>query len=64
MAPKVGEVVRRLMREGWVHARTSGSHRVFTHPEKPGIVVVAGKDSQQLQEGTWIGIQRQAGWRK
>lgn len=63
MAPKVGEVIRRLQAEGWVVTRTRGSHRIFTHPQKPGAVVVAGKPSQQLQEGTWTGIQKQAGWR-
>lgn len=63
MAPKVDEVLRRLVADGWVLTRTTGSHRVYTHPDKPNIVVVAGKPSAQLQEGTWRNIQRQAGWR-
>ncbi len=63
MAPKVREVVERLEREGWVLARQRGSHRHYTHPTKPGVVTVAGKPSKQLPEGTWNGIQKQAGWR-
>lgn len=63
MAPKVGEAIRRLQVDGWVQVRVTGSHRVFKHPTKPGIVVVAGKPSTQLPEGTWHNMQRQAGWR-
>ena len=60
---KVREVIRRLVADGWVHVRTAGSHRVYKHPTKPGIVVVPGKPNEQLQEGTWNDIQKQAGWR-
>ncbi len=64
MAPKIREVIRRLEADGWVLTRTTGSHRIFAHPTKPGLVVVAGKPSQQLQEGIWAAIQKQAGWRQ
>ncbi len=60
---KVGEALRRLSAEGWFLARTVGSHRVFRHPTKPGSVTVPGKPSEQLTEGTWNSIQKQAGWR-
>ncbi|MDP9370947.1 MAG: type II toxin-antitoxin system HicA family toxin [Chloroflexota bacterium] len=63
MAPKVREVIRRLEQEGWTLVRTTGSHRHFRHPQKPGTVTVPGKPNEQLQEGTWRSIQRQAGWR-
>jgi predicted RNA binding protein YcfA (HicA-like mRNA interferase family) len=64
MAPKVREVLRRLQSDGWVLARTRGSHRQFTHPTKPGTVTVAGKPSEELKEATWSAIQKQAGWRQ
>ena len=35
-----GEVLKRLERDGWMPRKGKGSHRVFTHPTKPGIVVV------------------------
>ncbi len=63
MTPKVREIIRRLEREGWVLTRTRGSHRQFTHPQKPGVVTVAGKPNDEPQEGTWRNIQKQAGWR-
>jgi predicted RNA binding protein YcfA (HicA-like mRNA interferase family) len=50
--------------DGWVLARTRGSHRQFTHPTKPGTVTIAGKPSEQLKEATWNAIQKQAGWRQ
>lgn len=42
-------------------ARTRGSHRHFVHPERPGLVTIAGKPSAQLAEGTWRSILR-IGW--
>ena len=41
--PKVREIVRLLERDGWRLVRTRGSHRVLKHPDKQGIVVVAGR---------------------
>lgn len=38
--PKVREAISRLERDGWYLARTRGSHRVFKHHAKDGIVVV------------------------
>ena len=57
---KVGEAIRRLEADGWVLVRTTGSHRIFRYPTKPGTVTVAEKPSEQLKEGPWLGIQRQA----
>ena len=59
--PKVREAIRLLEREGWRLSRTRGSHRVFRHPDKPGIVVVAGKPSVDIPRGTWNSILKQAG---
>lgn len=64
MSPKVREVIERLEREGWLLARTKGSHRQYTHPTKPGKVTVPGKLSSDVPPGTSISIQRQAGWRQ
>lgn len=60
---KVSEVLRRLERDGWTLVRTTGSHRIFRHTIKRGTVTVPGKPRDQLAEGTWISIQKQAGWR-
>ena len=59
--PKVREAIQLLEREGWRLSRTRGSHRVFKHPDKRGIVVVAGKPSVDIPRGTWNSILKQAG---
>jgi predicted RNA binding protein YcfA (HicA-like mRNA interferase family) len=61
---KVREALRRLVADGWVQTRQRGGHRQFSHPSKPGVVTISGKPSDTLAEGTWLNIQRQAGWRK
>ncbi|NNM99498.1 MAG: addiction module toxin, HicA family [Candidatus Eremiobacteraeota bacterium] len=60
---RVREVLRRLSEDGWVVVATRGSHRQFKHPSKPGRVTVPGREGDELQEGTWRSIQRQAGWK-
>ena len=58
---KVREAIRLVERDGWVHDRTRGSHRIFIHPVKTGEVVIAGKPSQDMKPKTWKSILRQAG---
>jgi predicted RNA binding protein YcfA (HicA-like mRNA interferase family) len=58
---KVGEVIKMLEADGWEWSRTRGSHRVYVHPDKPGIVVVPGKLSKDLPLGTERSILKQAG---
>lgn len=60
---KVREAIRRLEADGWFLVRITGSHRHFRHLTKPGTVTIPGKPNEQLTEGTWNSIQRQAGWR-
>jgi len=49
---KVSEVLRMLAEDGWYLVATSGSHRQFKHPSKPGRVTVPGKPSNDLAPGT------------
>ncbi|WP_243418021.1 type II toxin-antitoxin system HicA family toxin [Actinomycetospora cinnamomea] len=42
---KVAEIIRPLERDGWLLRRTTGSHRQYVHPQKSGLVTVAGKPS-------------------
>ena len=55
------EVIRRLLREGWVQIRSKGSHRQFKHPESPNLVTVP-HPKRDLPKGTLRSIFRQAGW--
>lgn len=58
---KVKELIKMLEGDGWVLARTKGSHRQFRHPTKPGTVTVAGKPSVDVPPGTLNNILKQAG---
>ena len=53
------KIVSRLEREGW-ELRAGGRHDVYTHPEKPGRVVVPRH--RELVTNTARNIAKQAGW--
>jgi predicted RNA binding protein YcfA (HicA-like mRNA interferase family) len=61
---KISEIIILLQQEGRTLKRVSGSHRHFTHPEKPGLVTVAGKPSATVKPKTESRIPKQAGLRK
>jgi predicted RNA binding protein YcfA (HicA-like mRNA interferase family) len=58
---KVRAVIKMIEDDGWFIARTKGSHRQFRHREKPGLVTIAGKLSDDLAPGTLNSVLRQAG---
>jgi predicted RNA binding protein YcfA (HicA-like mRNA interferase family) len=58
---KVRELMRRLEQDGWTAVRQRGSHRVFRHPVKPGILVVPVHEGQDVNPGTLAAILKQAG---
>jgi predicted RNA binding protein YcfA (HicA-like mRNA interferase family) len=61
---KIGEIIKLLEADGWVLKRTTGSHRHSSHPEKAGLVTVAGRPSATLHPKTEASILRQAGLRR
>ncbi len=61
MPVKVRDAVKRLEAEGWPLIRMRGSHRQFRHPERPGLVTIAGKPSDTLHPKTWASTMKQAG---
>jgi predicted RNA binding protein YcfA (HicA-like mRNA interferase family) len=63
MPRKVGEIIKLIEADGWVLDRTKGSHRVYAHPVKPGVVVIPGRLSRDLPLGTERSILKQAGLR-
>jgi predicted RNA binding protein YcfA (HicA-like mRNA interferase family) len=58
---KVKEIIRLIEADGWMLARTRGSHRQYKNPRKPGLVTVPGKLSDDLAPGTLDSILKQAG---
>ena len=57
---KVRDVIKRLESEGWFLSRQRGSHRQFEHPNRPGLVTIAGKPNDDLAPGTLRSIFKQA----
>ena len=55
------KIVRRLERDGWLN-RGGGSHDVFTHPSRPGVIIVVPRH-RELSPGVSRQIAKQAGWR-
>ena len=58
---KVRDMLKKLSDDGWVLARTKGSHRQYKHPVKKGLVTVAGQPGDDLAPGTQNSILKQSG---
>lgn len=58
---KVMEAIKKIESDGWYFERQKGSHRQFCHPQKKGVVTIAGKLSDDLAKGTFKSILKQAG---
>ncbi len=57
---KVRDVIKLIEDDGWRQDRTRGSHRQYKHPDKPGLVTIAGKPNDDLAPGTLNSILKQA----
>ena len=55
------EVIRRLISDGWTHARTKGDHHIYTKAGSRMHVTVP-HPKRDLPTGTLRSIFRQAGW--
>jgi predicted RNA binding protein YcfA (HicA-like mRNA interferase family) len=61
MPIKVREVVKLLLKEGWIEIRSRGGHRHFKHPQLPSVITVPGNDGRELAPGTLNDILKKAG---
>ena len=59
--PKVRDIIAQVEADGWILQRISGSHRIFRHPGKRGIVVIPGHPNTDMPPGTVNSILKQAG---
>ncbi|MCX6352598.1 MAG: type II toxin-antitoxin system HicA family toxin [Bacteroidetes bacterium] len=58
---KVKEVLKILTNDGWFLVPQRGSHKQYKHPNKNGLVTVAGhKESDEIAIGTLRSIFKQA----
>lgn len=60
MPHKVREAIQVLEADGWRLVRQRGSHRIFRHPGKRGIVVIPGAPGKDIAAGTWRSVVKQA----
>jgi predicted RNA binding protein YcfA (HicA-like mRNA interferase family) len=59
---KYRDLIKLLEEDGWLHVRTSGSHRVYRHAKKEGIVVVpVHSTGHDVPKGLLSAIMKQAG---
>ena len=61
---KVRDLIALVEADGWMQARTKGSHRQFRHREKSGAVTIAGHPSVDLPPGTLNSVLKQAGLKR
>lgn len=64
MPPKVSEILKVLVDNGWYVVTTRGSHRQLKHPIKSGRVTVHGKPSDDIAPGTLNSILKQSGLKR
>lgn len=60
---KYRDLVAILVKDGWQHVRTTGSHLHYRHPAKKGVVTVpgGGKLGRDVPLGMLKAVLRQAG---
>jgi len=61
MSASSREIIKKLIKDGWVEVAVKGSHHQFKHPHKKGRVTVP-HPKKDLTKGTIRSIARQAGW--
>ncbi|HWQ66580.1 MAG TPA: type II toxin-antitoxin system HicA family toxin [Methanospirillum sp.] len=61
---KIRDVIRMIEQDGRYIVATKGSHRLYKHPDKPGRITIAGHPSKDISPGTWMSIQKQAGYKE
>jgi predicted RNA binding protein YcfA (HicA-like mRNA interferase family) len=54
------ELEKIIKQDGWKLARTNGSHHIYQHPSKPGIVILPNHPGD-IPKATEISILKQAG---
>jgi predicted RNA binding protein YcfA (HicA-like mRNA interferase family) len=63
MIKNSGEIINRLLKEGWVLVRTRGDHHIFKQ-EKFSDLISVSHPNKDLPTGTVHTIYKVAGWKK
>lgn len=55
------DLMRMIERDGWQRRGMRGSHRLYTHPRKPGVVTLRRHVTDQVAPAALYAVLRQAG---
>ncbi len=58
---KFSEFERLLMEDGW-YIKTTGKHKKYVHPTKPGFIPIGKHKSQEIPTGTLASMKKRAGF--
>jgi predicted RNA binding protein YcfA (HicA-like mRNA interferase family) len=58
---KSREIIKAIHAAGWIEVRTTGSHRHFKHPTRPGLVTVPVHGGADLKIAVVKSIEKQSG---
>ena len=58
---KLKDIEKALEDNGWYIARTSGGHKVYKHPTKPGIVTITSSKKGDITSWLLREIEKQSG---
>ena len=54
------QLIKKMLKAGWVLRAVKGSHHVYTHPDRPGHISVP-HPKKDLPQGTVNSVLKQAG---
>jgi len=55
------DLIRLIESDGWCRVSMRGSHRQYTHPQKPGVLTLRRHPTDEIGPGALQGVLRQAG---
>jgi len=58
---KCSELLRLLLKDGWVVMSTRGSHLKMKHPQKAGVIIFPDHGSREMGKGMEKKIRKDAG---
>ena len=58
---KCSELLRLLLKDGWMVVSSKGSHLKMKHPQKPGQIIFPDHGSHEMGKGMERKIRRDAG---
>jgi predicted RNA binding protein YcfA (HicA-like mRNA interferase family) len=61
MSMNAKELIKLIESEGWIFSHQRGSHKIFKHPSKKGIVIIAGHGKKDFPPRAYNSILKNAG---